>query len=328
VTMTQCPECAAPVAPDDRFCEACGRNLLVRRTPVGGPDGSVAAQCACGSRDIDAEGFCEQCGRSQPIGRERMEFVLPTVAGVSDIGRRRQRNEDSMAFGCVHTRGVVAVVCDGVASSERAEQASQASVDAATDVLLEALLEGTDPERATLTAVSYANEAAAVLARPEAPDVAPSCTFVSAIVTEDGATVGWVGDSRAYWLADQGNATPSRRLTKDDTWAAQLVADGVLTEAEALTDRRAHILSRWLGADAGPVSPHVITLRPEESGLLLLCSDGLWNYLPEVEDLTAVLPRGVPPLEVARSLTATALAAGGHDNITAVVLQLGGGHDR
>jgi serine/threonine protein phosphatase PrpC len=326
--MANCPECDAPVAPDDRFCEACGRNLRVRRTPVGGPDGSVAAQCVCGSRDIDEEGFCEQCGRAQPTGRDRMEFVLPTVAGVSDVGRRRQRNEDSMAFGSVHPRGVVAVVCDGVASSERAEQASQASVDAATDVLLEALLESADPERATLTAVSYANEAAAALARPDAPDVTPSCTFVSAIVTEDGATVGWVGDSRAYWLAEEGNATPSRRLTKDDTWAAQLVADGVITEAEAMTDRRAHVLSRWLGADAGQVSPHVITVRPEEPGLLLLCSDGLWNYLPEVEDLLAVLPRGVPPLEVARSLTATALEAGGHDNITVVVIELGGGDGR
>jgi serine/threonine protein phosphatase PrpC len=326
--MTNCPECDAPVAAQDRFCEECGRNLLVRATPVGGPDGSVAAQCACGSEDIDDDGFCEQCGRSQPIGRDRMEFVLPTVAGISDRGRRRARNEDSMAFGHVHERGVAAIVCDGVASSERSDEASQAAVDAANAVLVDALVEGTDPERATVLAVASANRAAGELARPEAQDVAPSCTYVSAMRTDSGVVVGWVGDSRAYWLADDGAKTPSRRLTKDDTWAAQLVADGLLTEAEAVNDRRSHVLSRWLGGDSGQVSPHVVTLVPEESGIVLLCSDGLWNYLPEVEDLDAVRPRGTTPLGIARELTAAALEAGGHDNITVVVIEVGGGRGR
>jgi serine/threonine protein phosphatase PrpC len=323
--MSNCPECGASVAPQDRFCEECGRNLLVRTTPAGGPDGSAAAQCTCGSADIDDDGFCEQCGRAQPTGRDRMEFVLPTIAGISDRGRRRPRNEDSMAFGHVHSRGVAAIVCDGVASSERAEQASQAAVDAANVVLVDALVEGTDPERATVLAVAAANKAAGALARAEAPDVAPSCTYVSAMTTADGTVIGWVGDSRAYWLADDGSTTPSRRLTKDDTWAAQLVADGVLTEAEAVNDRRSHVLSRWLGGDSGQVSPHVVTLHPEESGIVLLCSDGLWNYLPEVEDLDAARPRGKSPLEVARELTEHALRAGGHDNITVVVIEVGGG---
>jgi PPM family protein phosphatase len=324
VTMTNCPECDAPVGAQDRFCEECGRNLLVRTTPVGGPDGTAAAQCACGSADIDADGFCESCGRSQPTGRDRVEFVLPGIAGISDRGRRRPRNEDSMAFGHVHARGVAAIVCDGVASSERADEASQLAVDAANAVLVDALVEGSDPERATVLAVASANRAAGELARPEAPDVAPSCTYVSAMRTGDGVVIGWVGDSRAYWLADDGAKTPSRRLTKDDTWAAQLVADGVLTEAEAVNDRRSHVLSRWLGGDSGQVSPHVVTLSPEEGGIVLLCSDGLWNYLPEVEDLDEVRPRGVSPLRVARELTEAALRAGGHDNITVVVIEVGG----
>jgi serine/threonine protein phosphatase PrpC len=227
-----------------------------------------------------------------------------------------------MAFGRVRGRGVAAVVCDGVASSERAEQASQAAVDTAVDVLLASLRSGADPEAATGDAVSSANAAVAALARPGAAEVAPSCTFVSAVVTDDAATVGWVGDSRAYLVAGSGAA----RLTVDDTWAAQLVAEGVLTEEEALTDRRAHVLSRWLGADAGPVEPQSVTFRVETPGLLVLCSDGLWNYVPEPEDLLAVLPRGVAPAEVARGLVEVALEAGGHDNITVVVVQLRGGH--
>lgn len=315
-----CPECAAPIAPQDRFCEACGRNLRVHRTPVGGP--GTPGRCACGGAEFDADGFCARCGRARPGVRDRVEFALPGVAGVSDRGKRRQRNEDSMAFGRVRGRGVAAVVCDGVASSERAEQASQTAADTAADVLLTGLQSGADAERSTAEAVAAANAAVARLARPEAAEVAPSCTFVSAVVTDDSATVGWVGDSRAYLVAGSGAA----RLTTDDTWAAQLVAEGVLTEEEALTDRRAHVLSRWLGADAGAVEPQTVTFKVETPGLLVLCSDGLWNYVPEPEDLLAVLPQGVPPAEVARELVEVALKSGGHDNITVVVVQLRGGH--
>lgn len=320
--MESCPECASPVASQDRFCEACGRNLRVQRTPVGGPGAQWPPMCACGGEEFDADGFCEQCGRARPSARDRVEFVLPGVAGVSDRGRRRQRNEDSMAFGRVRGRGVAAVVCDGVASSERAEQASQQAVDTAVDVLLTGLRSGMDAEALTTDAVVAANEAVGRLARPEAAEVAPSCTFVSAVVTDGSATVGWVGDSRAYLVAEAGAA----RLTTDDTWAAQLVAEGVLTEEEALTDRRAHVLSRWLGADSGVDAPQTVTFKVETPGLLVLCSDGLWNYVPEPEDLLGVLPRGVPPVEVARELVDVALKAGGHDNITVVVVQLRGGH--
>ncbi|MGM1061159.1 PP2C family serine/threonine-protein phosphatase [Saccharothrix sp. Mg75] len=325
-----CPECSSPVSPKDRFCEACGRNLRVQRTPVGGPGSQWPPLCACGGAEFDEDGFCDQCGRARPSARDRVEFVLPAVAGVSDRGRRRQRNEDSMAFGRVRGRGVAVVVCDGVASSERAEQASQLAVDTAADVLLTGLQSGTvqaasDAERATAEAVVAANAAVGGLARPEAAEVAPSCTFVSAVVTDGSVTVGWVGDSRAYLVAEGGAA----RLTTDDTWAAQLVAEGVLTEEEALTDRRAHVLSRWLGADSGVTGPRTVTFAARTPGLLVLCSDGLWNYVPEPEDLLAALPpeaisRRLPPVEVARELVEVALRAGGHDNITVVVVQLRG----
>ncbi|WP_189223540.1 PP2C family serine/threonine-protein phosphatase [Saccharothrix coeruleofusca] len=320
--MECCPECGAPVSAQDRFCEACGRNLRVQRTPVGGPGAGPATRCACGGEEFDAGRCCARCGRARGQGRDRVEFSLPGVAGVSDLGRRRRRNEDSLAFGRVRGRGVAAVVCDGVASSERAEQASQLAADTALDVLLAAVQCGGDAEAATVDAAMSADRAVSALARPEAPELAPSCTFVSAVVIDGAVTVGWVGDSRAYLVAETGAA----RLTSDDTWAAQLVAQGVLTEREALTDRRAHVLSKWLGGDSGFGTPQVVTLQAGTPALLVLCSDGLWNYLPEPEDLKAALPVGAPPLEVARALVEVALESGGHDNVTVVVVQLRGGH--
>lgn len=283
-----CPVCREPATATDRFCEVCGADLL-------GPPDPVA---------------------------DRVEIDLGLLAGVSDRGHVHVRNEDAMAMGRrpedgpAHT--LAAVVCDGVSTVRRPELASRA----ATAVALDALLAGTaSGEPLMLAAVSAAAEAVARLA-PGTPD-APSCTFVSAVV--DGSnggptiTVGWVGDSRAYWLAENGAA---RLLTADHSWAAEMVAEGILDAASAMRDPRAHAITRWLGADSAPV-PGVTTLSPTEPGVLLLCTDGLWNYQSDAAGLAAVALPVIAregPRAAARVLTALALDAGGRDNITTVCI--------
>jgi serine/threonine protein phosphatase PrpC len=322
----RCPNCSEPVGAADRFCEACGTDLLVHRTPVGGPLGPLNVSCvSCDGTEIDPEGFCARCGLAQPAGRDRMEWDLGTVAGVSDKGKHRARNEDSMAFARIgpatDPRAVVAVVCDGVASSERADQASQIAADTALEVLTGAVLDESDLIAANADAVGAAMAKVASLAGDEHPSIAPSSTYVSAVFAKGTLTVGWVGDSRAYWLA-AGGETPTRQLTTDDTVAAQLVAAG-MDEEDASRVYNAHALSMWIGADAGEIRPHVMTMQPVGPGAVVLCSDGLWNYLPEADDLAAKLPAPagqVEALSTAADLTALALELGGHDNITVVVV--------
>jgi len=324
VTTTSCPSCGTSVGPQDRFCEECGQSLLVRRTPLGGPVTKPAGTCvACGGGNLGDEGYCEDCGRAQPSGRDRMESDLELVVGISDKGHRRARNEDSMAFGTVLGADapptVVAVVCDGVATSDRADNASQRAVDEATTVLLDAVLENGDPAAATKAAVAQAIEAVTALADPSVPGTAPSCTFVSAVVTPTEVTVGSVGDSRVYWLAAPGSdAMSSRMLTQDDTVAAELIAEGV-SEEEANAVYQAHALSKWIGADAGEIEPRVVTVRPDGPGHVLLCSDGLWNYVPEAQALVDAMP-AEGGMTAADTLTRRALDLGGHDNITTVLV--------
>jgi serine/threonine protein phosphatase PrpC len=287
-----CPGCASPVAEGDRFCEECGRDLRAD-PPVPAP------VCAgCGAAGIDADGYCMTCGQRQPRGRDHVESDLGTAAGVTDKGRVRHRNEDAMAV----TRagaGLVAVVCDGVASTDRSDEASAAAAGAAAEVLAEALRTGGDLDAATRAAVAAAHAAATALPGPFAPNTGPACTYVSAVVTADGITTGWLGDSRAYWLADEGAG--SVRLTTDDAVG--------------------HALTRWIGADAEDVDPHVATVVPAGPGTVLLCSDGLWNYLPDPAALAALARPAGAPLAVARVLTLAALEAGGADNVTVAVLQ-------
>lgn len=316
----KCPDCGEQAEATDRYCENCGGSLLLRATPPGGPIGRVSASScvSCGGSDLGEDGFCETCGRAQPVGRDRMEFDLDLVAGVSDRGRARARNEDSLAFGVVgppdEPIAVVAVVCDGVGSTQRADSASQAAVDSSFQAIVDSLLDGKDAQEATDDGVVAAYAAVGELANPNSPQTAPSCTFVSAVVTHDEITVGWIGDSRAYWAS----STQSRRLTTDDTLVAQLVAAG-MPEEDASKHLNAHALARWVGADAEQGPPHIVTLRPESPGRLVVCSDGLWNYMPEAEDLAARVS-DVPPLKLAADLTSIALELGGHDNITVVVV--------
>jgi serine/threonine protein phosphatase PrpC len=307
-----CPACDLPVYPGDDYCEACGQRL----------DAPVARRCpSCSSTALSEDGYCDECGMRQPRPSDHTEIEVAGAAGVSDRGKRHSRNEDAMAL-AETADGVAAVVCDGVSSSSRPEDASRLAADTAAAALAEARAAGTDPETAMRTAVLRAGEAVAGLGghgdgttQPTAEP--PSCTFVSALTHGGSATIGWIGDSRAYWLAEDGG----RRLTADDSWAGQMVTSGAMTEEEAERHPNAHVITAWLGADAGELDPHVWTFTPEGPGVVLVCSDGLWNYYPEASALLAAAPSAASrPLEAAKTLTALANDAGGRDNITVVVI--------
>lgn len=372
-----CPACGEMVYAGDAFCEGCGHRLGGAPVPAPATAGAAvregregrtfristaslarrraatAPPCTgCGGTAIDGDGYCENCGLRQPADRDHVETTLPAgagagriaAAGVSDRGLRYSRNEDALAL-AVHAAGIAAVVSDGVGSSQRPEEASRAAADTGAAELASRLDAGEDPADATRAAALAAARAVAGLAASE--DDAPSCTYVSAVTRDGTVTVGWVGDSRAYWLAaaETGDAgaeprpagqdgpdgqggpvelAASRRLTEDDSWAAIMVAEGALSEAEAEAHPNAHVITAWLGADAGDVAPHVASFRPSGPGTLLVCSDGLWNYFPAAGDLRALLP-GDPaadPLGAARTLVRHALDAGGRDNITVAVVPL------
>lgn len=160
--------------------------------------------------------------------------------------------------------------------------------------------------------------AAHALTRVAGPDGAPACTYASVVVGADGVTVCWLGDSRVYWLADADAAC----LTRDDSLAAELVANGVLAEKDAMASPQAHVITQWLGADFPDPQPHVAHFTPPGPGVVLVCSDGLWNYVPEAADLAMLaLPAALTsPLDAAAALVKVANDAGGRDNITAILV--------
>jgi serine/threonine protein phosphatase PrpC len=281
----------------------------------------VAPCPSCPGAGVTEDGYCESCGRRVPVSRDHIELDLGTLAGVSDRGLRHHQNEDAMAIAAVQDADgpvAVAVVCDGVSSSSQPAEASLQAAQAAMRVLLAAARTGADLLKASTEAIGAAQKAVAALAGP--PGDSPSATFVSAVMTGEAATVCWLGDSRAYWLDDGADAAP-RRLTTDDSLAEEMVASGVLSEADAMASPHAHVVTRWVGADAEEAAPHLTTFEPPGPGVLMLCSDGLWNYQPGAAELASMaLPEArTEPLAAAADLVRFALNAGGHDNVTVVL---------
>jgi serine/threonine protein phosphatase PrpC len=317
-----CPSCGAEVAPEDGYCEECGADLLVRRSEPVAPTGGPCRTADCTGESF-TDGYCDVCGTPEPDPRDHYERDLGAVAGVTDRGLRHSRNEDDMSFAVIGAAGeaptVVAVVCDGVSTSYKPETASATAALTAREHLVLALRRGEDPQSATLGAFEQAHKA--VVALPADPTDAANgraSTMVSIVASEHGITVGWVGDARVYWL-DQ-NPENSLVLTLDDSWAGRMIADGTLTEEEAFKSPLAHTILRWLGPGAPEEPANLRVFLPEGPGLVLACSDGLWNYLPAAADLARVAAGGFGGLlPAASAMTAVALEGGGHDNITAVL---------
>jgi serine/threonine protein phosphatase PrpC len=258
--------------------------------------------------------------------RDHVEFRLGPGAAVTDRGLRRRRNEDACALGRIATptgEVLVGSVCDGVASARRGDEASLAAAEAAVAAVLTRVVAHGHDHRGGLdnlaaAGASAAAEAAADLVRFSDPNDPPATTYTCAVTRGGSAVVSWVGDSRVYWLATDGT---SQLLSTDDSWAEEIAAAGVMTREQAHADRRAHVLTRWLGHDSPEGPARARRFRPAGPGFLLLCSDGVWNHLPDADRLAGILS-GDDVLSDARAVVDAALADGGHDNATVALLPL------
>lgn len=321
-----------PPGPDEYALQAPDPRTVV--PPAATPPAGTKLCVACRTGTVDQDGYCEHCGHAQPRERDHMERELDAVAAVSDRGLRHHRNEDAFAVSATAlpdgSPAVVAIVCDGVSSATRPDEASAAASQAANESLLASLPRGTHPQQAMHDAIIAASDAVNSLAQdpaharehdPHRHQNAPACTIVGSVIAGGLLVVGWVGDSRVYWVPED-RTSPAARLTEDDSWAAQMVAAGLMNEAEAYADERAHAITGWLGADAYELEPHTASFKPDRAGVVVVCTDGLWNYAEGAAEMAAVVPADAAerPLHCAQVLVGHALDGGGHDNVTVAVL--------
>jgi serine/threonine protein phosphatase PrpC len=244
--------------------------------------------------------------------------------GVTDVGRRRRRNEDACLV--VPELGLYAVA-DGMGGHSAGEVASQRAVEVVHAVIaqraavLRAFAEDPTPDRGAQAArlVEQAIQTAcAEIFRMAAADpklAGMGTTFVCLVIAGDRGVVAHVGDSRLY-LHRQAHL---HVLTEDHTLIAEQLRAGEITPEGALNSPFKGVLTRAVGQhESVQVDTLVVDLHPGDG--FLLCSDGLHGYFPEEElaDRFAAAPAEV----LAGELVALANDRGGRDNITAVVVSV------
>jgi serine/threonine protein phosphatase PrpC len=284
----------------------------------------------CGG-EVGPDHYCLSCGTKVPSERDHFEETpAPWVAGVCDRGIVHDRNEDAMAVLAAPEPGsrAVLIVLDGVSNSIDSDVASLAGAHAAREMLRMPLPAGMGTPESRAAAVTKvfedtvkaANAAVIATTDPDSPNPA-SATFAAAVLEGRRLHYANVGDSRGYWLPDDG---PGVQLTVDDSMAQAQIASGVAREV-AESSPQAHAITRWLGRDSDDVTPRVGAIDVTGDGWVLVCSDGLWNYASEPEALQAQIRAAgtTDPHQLALALVGFATAQGGHDNITVTLARVG-----
>lgn len=231
------------------------------------------------------------------------------AAGITDVGRQREGNEDSL-----HVGDSVFAVADGMGGHRAGEIASALALEPI------AALDGrvfgdVDEARAALAdAVVEANRNVVDAAAHDSELSGMGTTLTAALFEGRRLHVAHVGDSRAYLL----RAGEVLQLTRDHTFVQQLLDDGRITEDEVATHPHRSVITRAIGVST-EVEVDLQTIDLQHDDVLLLCSDGLSGVVRE-GDIAAMLRSQRAPGETVVSLVEAANEAGGPDNITAVLL--------
>ena len=241
--------------------------------------------------------------------------VSYAVAMVSDCGTTRSSNED--AYGVSAEHGVY-VVCDGMGGAAAGEVASALAVSEVLRVLTgrpEAEFDFSPLEDVIQAAVRVANQTIHSRAQRD-PQLHGMGTTLVGLVTEGRRVLVFnVGDSRCYRMRNSSLI----QISQDHSLVEEQVRLGTITHAEALRSPHRNIITRALGTESS-VEPDLFELKAEAGDLFLLCSDGLTGELPDPL-IESMLAADLPLDELCARLVDAANRAGGHDNITCLLVR-------
>lgn len=245
--------------------------------------------------------------------------------GLTDVGRRRKINEDAIFRG----EGLF-IVCDGMGGHRAGEVASALAVDTIVKFIERSEEDreltwpfGFNPRLSynanrLFTALKLANRAVYRKAS-SADEYTGMGTTVAAVLiapADPVMTYGHVGDSRIYLI--RGGAM--LQLTRDDSWANLAWSAGAAPEESPVASTMRHVLTKALGARED-VDFDVVDQALSDRDVVLLCSDGLTNMLPDRRILEVVLQQGDDLEAAGRQLVQEANEQGGRDNISVILVQ-------
>lgn len=249
--------------------------------------------------------------------------MLTKTAGMTDVGLKREGNEDSFS---VEDSLRLYIVADGMGGHLAGEVASQIAVEMINksyrkwvekETPEDELFGSYDPTLTRhgnyiLSSIKLANRVVHEMAVEYEQYHGMGTTVVILLITPTLIIAANVGDSRIYLVRDG----VIERLSKDHTIVNEQVEMGVMTEEEAATSPLKHILTRNLGS-AEDVEPDIFEIEPSSNDRFVLCSDGLTDLVDD-DEIFEMVQRAADPEPLCRQFIETALKRGGHDNTTVV----------
>jgi protein phosphatase len=239
------------------------------------------------------------------------------VCGATDVGQTRAVNED---FFKINREKNLYIVADGMGGHNAGDVASKKATQMAEAYLTMEMLEDIRGNirkirEAVIKSLIQAHNHVIQLAEKNPKFEGMGCTIVEALILGNNLHLGHVGDARAYISNDNGITL----LTKDHSYVMDLVQKGKLTMEEARVSPLKNKLHQAIGASK-TVNPDYKHYSLKDGDRILLCSDGLWDMLSDHQIYT-VLRQDKPAKKLCELLIKMANDAGGHDNITAIVIQ-------
>jgi PPM family protein phosphatase len=260
---------------------------------------------------------------SKPAGQTASKRLKVVSAGLTDVGRKRNHNEDSFL---IDEELQLFVVADGMGGHAGGGTASRIAVETIDKELRRARESKEDPLRMNGSlqdspvpevirhAVERACQAIFTQAQEDPRLAGMGTTVISLLVKDDYAFFAHVGDSRAYLI--RGDFI--QQISEDHSLVNEQIKAGMITPEEAKHSRYKNIITRSVGFEE-EVQVDVMGLVSEPSDTFILCSDGLANMLEDREILECVQRH--PLEEIPKKLVEMANDRGGDDNITVIVVQ-------
>lgn len=238
------------------------------------------------------------------------------MAFLSDIGRVRTVNEDRVLVQDQPDGWSLAIVADGMGGHQAGDIASTMAIEWIPQALqpLDAHLSGEQRGQRLRAAIESANEKIFEIASERENYHGMGTTVVAVLANGQSAVIAHIGDSRAYRI----HAGQIEQLTQDHSLVNELVKSGQISREEAEHHPRRNVLTRALGTEP-TIEVDVQEISWQPGDMLLLCSDGL-SGLVEPQRILHTAMGGGGLEEKVRRLVDEALAAGGDDNITVVLM--------
>ncbi|MGH2508937.1 MAG: Stp1/IreP family PP2C-type Ser/Thr phosphatase, partial [Ktedonobacteraceae bacterium] len=204
------------------------------------------------------------------------------VAQLTDVGRKRDHNEDNMAYvipqdpKVMAHKGALFIVADGMGGHAAGEVASEIAVDTVSNIYYQD--DNDDVPTSLLQAIRRANAAIQQRAAENMLRSGMGTTCVAAVLRGNMAYIANIGDSRAYLVRQ----SRIRQVSQDHSWVAEQVRAGLLTEEQARTHAQRNVITRSLGTQV-EVDIDIFREPLEEGDTLVLCSDGLSGLVNDEE---------------------------------------------